>query len=100
MSDNSKCPKCGTERANNAIRVCVNCKYDFHNVGNNDNKPQRVIIENNKRQRVVIEDIRMEFSSMVAFMVKWAIASIPAVIILFFIGMALLSAFAGISLFK
>ena len=37
-------------------------------------------------QPVTIEDIKMPFGSMVQFMVKWAIASIPAFIILFLIG--------------
>jgi hypothetical protein len=32
---------------------------------------------------VVVTDIYMSFGSMVAFMVKWAIASIPALLILF-----------------
>lgn len=32
---------------------------------------------------VRIADIRMPFGSMVVFMVKWAIASIPAIIILY-----------------
>jgi hypothetical protein len=31
---------------------------------------------------VVVTDIRMSFSSMVVFMVKWAIATIPAIVIL------------------
>ena len=31
---------------------------------------------------VVVTDIKMSFSSMVVFMVKWAIATIPAIIIL------------------
>jgi hypothetical protein len=31
---------------------------------------------------VVVTDIKMSFSSMVVFMVKWAIATIPALIIL------------------
>jgi hypothetical protein len=34
-------------------------------------------------QQVVVTDIHMPFGSMVAFMVKWSIASIPALIILF-----------------
>jgi hypothetical protein len=34
---------------------------------------------------VVIKDFDMPFGSMVSFMVKWAIAAIPAVIILFII---------------
>ena len=29
-------------------------------------------------QHVVVEDVRMDFWSMVTFMVKWAVASIPA----------------------
>jgi hypothetical protein len=37
-------------------------------------------------QRVVVTDINMSFVSMVAFMVKWAIAAIPAFIILAVIG--------------
>lgn len=33
-------------------------------------------------QRVVVTDVHMGFWSMVVFMVKWAVASIPAAIIL------------------
>jgi hypothetical protein len=33
-------------------------------------------------QRVVVTDVHMPFWSMVIFMVKWALASIPAIIIL------------------
>jgi len=36
----------------------------------------------NSDNHVVITDIRMPFTSMVIFMVKWAIAAIPAIIIL------------------
>jgi len=35
---------------------------------------------------VVVTDIRMSFSSMVVFMVKWAVATIPAIIILTAVG--------------
>lgn len=35
---------------------------------------------------VVVMDIKMPFSSMVVFMVKWAIATIPAIIIKFTVG--------------
>jgi hypothetical protein len=47
-------------------------------------------------QRVIVTDINMSFSSMIEFMVKWAIASIPAIIILsiiIFATLALLTAF-------
>ena len=44
--------------------------------------------------RVTVVDIQMPFGSMVGFMVKWTIASIPALIILFLIG-ALIAVFLG-----
>tara|TARA_Y100001949_G_C15743414_1_gene224665 strand:- start:187 stop:510 length:324 start_codon:yes stop_codon:yes gene_type:complete len=47
--------------------------------------------ENKGTQTVKISDIKMPFGSMVVFMVKWAIASIPAIIIL----MILFAIFGG-----
>ena len=44
---------------------------------------------------VVVVDIKMGFWSMVIFMVKWVIAAIPALIILIFLGVAVVSFFAG-----
>jgi hypothetical protein len=41
---------------------------------------------NGSRDRVIVTDVDMPFMSMVTFMVKWAIASIPAFIILAVIG--------------
>lgn len=46
--------------------------------------------------RVVVTDIRMPFWSMVRFMVKWAIAAIPALIILAVIGAVLSALFSGV----
>lgn len=46
---------------------------------------------------VVIVDINMSFNSMVWFMVKWAIAAIPALIILSLIALAIMVVF-GVSL--
>jgi hypothetical protein len=40
-------------------------------------------------QQVVVTDIHMPFGSMVGFMVKWAIASIPAMIILILLAVIL-----------
>ena len=34
-------------------------------------------------QRVIVEDIEMRFGSMVVFMIKWVVDSIPAAIIVF-----------------
>jgi hypothetical protein len=50
-------------------------------------------------QEIVVTDIRIPFWSMVVLMVKWALAAIPAVIILIVIGtilsMALGTMFGG-----
>ena len=45
---------------------------------------------------VAVVDIRMPFGSMVVFMVKWAIASIPALIMLFLLGLLASAVFAGV----
>jgi len=46
---------------------------------------------------VVVVDIKMKFWSMVFFMVKWVIASIPAIIILVIIWTILLFAFQALT---
>jgi hypothetical protein len=48
--------------------------------------------------QVVVTDIKMSFSSMVVFMVKWAIASIPALIILILIGIVFSGVFGSLLL--
>ena len=50
-------------------------------------KDTKIEASNTESNRVEITDIRMPFGSMVVFMVKWAIASIPAIIILYFLFM-------------
>ena len=45
---------------------------------------------------VTVIDIQMPFGSMVIFMIKWAIASIPAAIILFLIASVFAVVFGGI----
>ena len=51
----------------------------------------------NDSQNVRVTDIRMPFGSMVAFMVKWAIASIPALIILTVLGVLFWAAILAIT---
>jgi len=46
-------------------------------------------------QDVRVVDIKMPFGSMVIFMVKWAIASIPALIILFVLAAIVVGFFGG-----
>lgn len=48
------------------------------------------------RTPVVVTDIDMPFMSMVVFIVKWTIAAIPAMIILFVLGMIAAVVLGGI----
>ena len=41
--------------------------------------------QHSNANEVIITDVKMSFDSMIKFMVKWAIASIPAIIILIII---------------
>ncbi len=47
------------------------------------------------KQEVVVTDIQMPFMSMVVFMVKWIVASIPAFFILGIIASIFMSIFGG-----
>ena len=53
--------------------------------------------EINTAQKVRVIDFDMKFGSMVLFMIKWALASIPAFIILFIL-MTLLVSIFGVSM--
>ena len=52
-------------------------------------------MKDKNEQNVAIKDFNMPFSSMVIFMVKWAIASIPAIIIIWILFMLLISIFGS-----
>ncbi len=58
---------------------------------------QNSSLKNNLTSRVVVTDFEMSFRSMVIFMCKWAIAAIPAALILFllFIGLAMVFGVLG-----
>lgn len=47
--------------------------------------------------RVVVSDVNMPFWSMVSFMVKWSIASIPAIVILAVVGFLTLAVLSRLS---
>jgi hypothetical protein len=55
--------------------------------------------ENSMQERtdVVVTNIQMPFFSMVIFMVKWTLASIPALIILILLAAVLAAALGGIA---
>jgi len=53
------------------------------------------VLKEKQEQNVSIKDFNMPFSSMVIFMVKWSIASIPAIIIIWILFMLLISIFGS-----
>lgn len=50
-------------------------------------------MDQDSQRQVIVTDIRMPFWSMVAFMVKWVIASIPAFLILGMLWVLLMAVF-------
>ena len=64
------------------------CKEHAKNNNGTETKTNNVIeVQNIEGSAVVVTDIKMSFMSMVVFMVKWVIASIPAFIILMVLAM-------------
>ncbi len=54
------------------------------------------MLEDDERREVVVVDVRIPFISMVMLMVKWAIAAIPALLILAALGMVLTVLLGGL----
>jgi uncharacterized membrane protein YvbJ len=89
MDDQKKCPACGAGMVEDG-RYCSYC-------GKPDGSTQYSL----NNQMVSVIDIKMPFLSMVTFMVKWAVAAIPAFIILFILGffvVGMIEAIFGIAL--
>jgi hypothetical protein len=109
-----KCPNCKLENPPDAMRC--DCGYDFTSA---DRRTAATDVARRRRRapvvaaplpvlatarpsiirqdtRVVIADINMRFGSMVLFMVKWAFAAIPAIIIIFGIVFITLSVLFGL----
>lgn len=78
---------------------------DSFNDGSNKQSNSKTIevsaTQSHNANEVIITDIKMKFGSMVEFMVKWAVASIPAFIILCIIGLIVAGIFGigAVSLF-
>jgi hypothetical protein len=79
-----KCPACGRRNADTSTH-CY-CGRPLIDVPSDDPVSASIVAGStgrvSLRPEVVVADVRMSFWSMVIFMVKWAIASIPAAIIL------------------
>ena len=96
------CPNCNNTNIQANATQCGECGYVFK--GYEESTPEGVtgIASKSNNQNVTVTDIKMPFGSMVEFMVKWAIASIPAFIILFLIGFLMVAIFGvgAVSIFK
>ena len=53
-------------------------------------------MQSDTQREVIVTNVKMPFGSMVIFMIKWALASIPAAIILFAIYAIVVAVFGGI----
>jgi hypothetical protein len=97
-----KCPRCGLFNPDTAERC--DCGHQFvvrsvvgaSSTSRTIQTPVAVLTQApNTFAEVTVTDIKMPFASMVVFMVKWAIASIPALLILALLGFMLSAAVGG-----
>lgn len=109
-----QCPQCKTKNPNTALK-CESCGTSLKPAQPSKGAAMNAVVNKlfdkldtlNERicaieqntsggSSVSISDIKMPFGSMVVLMVKWAIASIPAMIILFIIGSIVTGIFGGL----
>lgn len=101
------CKECGgvfsaTEMENG---VCKSCRNSSAQERKQEGSTKKIEIDNTNstsnnnfefNQKVIVTDIKMPFWSMVIFMVKWVIASIPAFIILFILANIFIGVIGGL----
>ena len=83
------CPHCGGQLQDDS-QFCRHCMTNLAGTA-------AVLIPPVTATRVSVIDVDMPFGSMVKFMIKWALAAIPAVIILFIVGAILAGILAGVA---
>lgn len=82
------CPHCSAESGDDRP-ICWKCHKDF-----------TAPVNGAPIAAVRIVDVDMPFWSMVSFMVKWAIATIPALVLLFLAGAVIVALFGGLAAFS
>lgn len=88
------CPDCATENHDQAVE-CKKCLRPFGGyVQGRQLAPTAVDLA----QTVRIVDLNMPFMSMVTLMIKWAFATIPAMIVLIAAAMLIVAFFGGLGL--
>lgn len=89
-----KCPRCGLFNPESAEKC--DCGYQFTAQPAGGARPSQWSQPANALPlQVSVVDVNMPFGSMVVFMVKWAIASIPAFLILIVLGAVVGVVFSG-----
>jgi hypothetical protein len=93
-----QCNKCGYEPSLKEIQAGGDCPGCAAAEQKYQRRLQEIAAQpaSQKPQEVVVVDFRMPFMAMVWFMVKWAFAAIPALIIVFLAVIALMSFFGGL----
>jgi hypothetical protein len=86
------CPACGAENHDRAVE-CKKCLQSF---GAHVPARQATASLADTAQPIRVVNIDMPFWSMVTFMVKWAVATIPAFLLLFAVGAICVLLFGGI----
>lgn len=90
-----KCPRCGLFNPESAGKC--DCGYRFTNQSGSTTGPsQHLEQQASFPPQMSVVDVNMPFGSMVVFMVKWAIASIPAFLILIALGALVGAVFGGL----
>lgn len=90
-----KCPRCGLFSPETAERCDSGYQFGTGPTGAASASPRPQHGDAFPTQ-VSVVDVNMPFPSMVVFMVKWAIASIPALLILILLGALATAVFGGI----
>lgn len=100
--DLSACPKCGVNYAEAIKAKSVQAQHAKAQQAASQQAANAVAPNVRKimgqyrgAQPVVVLDVNMSFGSMVVFMIKWALAAIPALIILAVIAFFLIALFGG-----
>ncbi|HNX92048.1 MAG TPA: hypothetical protein PKI17_00880 [Syntrophomonas sp.] len=97
----TKCPKCGADVSE--IQEDVTDQDEPQVVTDTDLDKKRIYgsrrqSSRDELQEVIVTDIQMPFLSMVSFMIKWIIASIPAIIVLVILFAIVSTVFGGLFL--
>jgi hypothetical protein len=88
-----ECPRCGLLNSGTSERCDCGFQFTAQTPAGRESLRQGSRPKDQFPARVTVVDVEMRFWSTVVFMVKWAIASIPALVILFLLALLASAAF-------